>query len=150
MAGFNAFGEYRPQIILLPAERIRDIGLLGFLEATYTATPNGWMDSEAFESFLHSTHMALEAVEFYEQNRIILYCLLPNATHILQAADLGLFSPMKFACSEAMADAECWPSHDTEGLYGCVFRHMEATRHFSKCGKWLPTIWIVSTNCGWY
>ena len=96
---------------------MRNVGLAGFQEATYTATQNRWMDSATFVAFLkslfsfvklkeiplpiilfvdgHSTHMTLEAAEFCKSHDIILYCLLPNATHIMQAADIGLFSPMK-------------------------------------------------------
>ena len=43
MAGFNAYGEYTPPMILFPGERIRDVGLAGFPEAIYAATPNGRM-----------------------------------------------------------------------------------------------------------
>ena len=43
----------------------------------------------------HSTHISLPAAEYCKDNGIILYCLLPNLTHILQACDIGFFSPMK-------------------------------------------------------
>ena len=43
----------------------------------------------------HSLHLSLEAAEFCAVNGIILYCLLPNATHLLQPADVGVFSSMK-------------------------------------------------------
>ena len=98
---------------------MRNIGLEGFEDALYAVTKNGWMDSEAFVDFLkhhvefakaekikfpiilfvdgHSTHLSLPAAEFCSANGVILYCLLPNATHILQACDVGLFSPMKSA-----------------------------------------------------
>lgn len=117
MAGFNAFGEYVPPMILYPGERFRDVGLDGFPEATFTHTSSGWMDSSAFVEYLktlvtfakdkdiqfpillivdgHSTHMSLEAAEYCRANNIILYCLLPNATHILQACDIGFFAPKK-------------------------------------------------------
>lgn len=117
MAGFNAFGEYVPPMILYPGERFRDVGLEGFPEATFAHSTNGWMDSVAFVEYLKtlykfakdkeiqfpillivdgsSTHISLEASEYCSENSIILYCLLANATHILQACDIGFFSPMK-------------------------------------------------------
>ena len=119
MVGFNAYGEYALPMILFPGERLRDGGLSGFPEATYAATKNGWMDSDTFVEFLkslypfgksqniqfpvllfvdgHSTHIhvSLPAAEYYKDNGIILYCLLPNLTHILQACGIGFFSPMK-------------------------------------------------------
>ena len=45
----------------------------------------------------HSTHMSLAAAQYCFTNDIILYCLLENATHILQPCDVGFFSPMKAA-----------------------------------------------------
>ena len=52
MAGFNAFGEYVPPMILYPGERFRDVGLEGFQEATFAHSTNGWMDSAAFVEYL--------------------------------------------------------------------------------------------------
>ena len=43
----------------------------------------------------HFSHLRLEAAEFYATNGIILYCLLPNATHLFQPADVGVFLSMK-------------------------------------------------------
>ena len=117
MVEFNEFGEYLPPMILFPGKCIRHIGLASFPEAIYAATPNGWKDSSTFVHFLqavtdflekkqistpvllfvdgHSTHLTHQAAQYCHDHQIILYCLLPNATHILQAADVGLFSPMK-------------------------------------------------------
>jgi len=107
MASFNAFGEYPPPMIIFPGERIRDVGLSGFPDAIYSTTPNGWMDSAAFLEYVkqidafvdnkgirkpvilfvdgHSTHICLETSQYCKERNIILYCLLPNATHLLQA-----------------------------------------------------------------
>ena len=117
MAGFNAFGVYVPPMILYPGERFRDVGLEGFPEATFAHTSTGWMDSAAFVEYMktlvkfakdreiqfpillivdgHSTHISLEAAEYCNENKVILYCNLPNATHILQECDIGFFAPMK-------------------------------------------------------
>lgn len=117
MACLNAAGDYLPPMILYPGQRMRDVGQEGFEEALYAMTDNGWMTSEAFLSFLlefnefvtnkkitkpvilfvdmHSTHVSLEASQYCVSNGIVLHSLLPNATHILQPADVGLFSPLK-------------------------------------------------------
>ena len=119
LACFNAMGNYVPPLIVYPGERFRDTGIHEFEEAIYGHTSSGWMDSDLFVSFLrhfndfveeqaipkpvlllvdgHSTHMSLEAGHFCYTNDIILYCLLENATHILQPCDVGFFSPMKAA-----------------------------------------------------
>ncbi|XP_053392074.1 uncharacterized protein LOC128554789 [Mercenaria mercenaria] len=116
---FNAIGNYVPPLIVYPGESFRDSGIHEFDEAIYGHTSSGWMDSELFVSFLkhfndfvvdisipkpvmflvdgHSTHMSLAAAHFCFTNDIILYCLLENATHVLQLCDVGFFSPMKAA-----------------------------------------------------
>lgn len=118
MAACNAVGEFAPPpILLFPGERLRDVGLSGFPDAIYATTKNGWMDTETFVAYLekiveyakslsvdfpiiifvdgHSTHMSLQAAEYCHKNDVILYCLVPNATHIMQPLDIGFFSPMK-------------------------------------------------------
>lgn len=79
----------------------------------------GWMDRELFVHFIdhfltyikdkcisslvllffdgYSTHIYLEESHLHLENRIVIYCLLPNATHVMQAYNIGLFGPMKAA-----------------------------------------------------
>ncbi|XP_060583014.1 uncharacterized protein LOC132739337 [Ruditapes philippinarum] len=124
MACLNASGDYMPPLIVYPGQRFRDDALSGFPEAIYGHSANGWMDSDLFLSFLrefnafvddksihkpvilfvdgHSTHISRVAAEYCADNSIILYCLLANATHVLQACDIGLFSPMKMKWSVAV------------------------------------------------
>ncbi|XP_060596078.1 uncharacterized protein LOC132750148 [Ruditapes philippinarum] len=117
MVCFNAFGDYVPPLIVFPGERLRDTGIYQFPDAIYGNSANGWMDTDLFVAFLqhfsafidakcinkpvllfvngHSTHISRAAATFCANSGIILYCLLPNATHILQPCDVGFFSPMK-------------------------------------------------------
>jgi hypothetical protein len=119
MVCFNAFGDYVPPLIVYPGERFRDTDIKAFPAAIYGSTSNGWMDSELFVAFLehfsefvdnanitkpvilfvdgHTTDMSRAAAIFCANNDIILYCLLPNATHVLQPCDVGFFSPKKSA-----------------------------------------------------
>lgn len=43
----------------------------------------------------HKSHMSLDLSKFCDDNGIILYALPPNATHLLQPADVSVFKPMK-------------------------------------------------------
>ncbi|XP_053400574.1 uncharacterized protein LOC128557324 [Mercenaria mercenaria] len=128
MEGFNAFGQYVPPLILFPGERLRDVGLNGFMEAIYAATENGWMDSETFVAIVRTveeyakaqeirfpiilfvdgdfTHMSLTVAEYSKENDVILYRLLPNATHIFQVCDIGFFSLMKSAWKQCAKDCQ--------------------------------------------
>ncbi|KAJ8967707.1 hypothetical protein NQ314_002653, partial [Rhamnusium bicolor] len=58
----------------------------------------GWMWSDKPVLFLvdgHRSHMSIELSRFCDKNGIILYALPPNATHLLQPADVSIFKPMK-------------------------------------------------------
>ena len=50
----------------------------------------------------HSSHLGLEASKYCRDHQIILYCFLPNATHILQPFDVGIFSPLKDSWAAAV------------------------------------------------
>ena len=122
-------------VIVYPGQRFRDVGISEFPGAIYGHSDKGWMDSELFVQFLHefvafvksksitfpvtlfvdghSTHLSLEAAQFCQDSGVILYCLLPNATHILQACDISLFSPMKSAWK---AQLKTWQMENI----GCV------------------------------
>ena len=93
------------------------MGIEGFPWAAFAHTSNGWMNSAKFVEYLktlvtfakdqciqfpiflivdgHSTHMSLDAAEYCSANKVVLYCLPPNATHILQACDIGFFVSME-------------------------------------------------------
>ncbi|KAF6200403.1 hypothetical protein GE061_006706 [Apolygus lucorum] len=45
----------------------------------------------------HKSHLSMELSKFCAENEIIVYCLPPNATHIVQPCDVGIFRPLKAA-----------------------------------------------------
>ena len=45
----------------------------------------------------HASHLSTTAIEFSLASNIILLCLPPHATHILQPLDVGLFAPLASA-----------------------------------------------------
>ena len=75
-------------------------------------SPSGWMTRETFNIIKngfyrqlvkdgikfpvlllfdgHKSHISLELHDFCVANRILLYCLYPNATHIMQPCDVPL------------------------------------------------------------
>ncbi|KAL0868247.1 hypothetical protein ABMA27_007778 [Loxostege sticticalis] len=85
----------------------------------YSATPNGWIDSETFEEYMtksfipmvkddkeptllifdgHSTHVQLSVFEKAKQNNITIIKLPPHSSHLLQPLDLEerpVFKPYK-------------------------------------------------------
>ena len=47
-------------------------------------------------------HLSIEASEFCAENKIILYTLYPNATHLIQPLDLALMGSIKKIYKEEM------------------------------------------------
>ena len=42
----------------------------------------------------HKSHTSLKSSEFAKEKNIKLFCIIPNATHLLQTLDLGTFKPL--------------------------------------------------------
>ncbi|XP_044597282.1 uncharacterized protein LOC123273870 [Cotesia glomerata] len=45
----------------------------------------------------HKLHINMDLHRFCVDKQIILYCLVPNSTHILQPCDIGIFYPLKLS-----------------------------------------------------
>lgn len=81
-------------------------------------TDSGWMTGEAFYEYFtnvfypylisskiklpvivfldgHSSHLTMHLGMFCKEHQIILVCLFPNTTHILQPLDVSVFAPLK-------------------------------------------------------
>ena len=81
-------------------------------------SPSGWMTIDTYNSFMmngfyrelvkrnikfpvlllfdgHSSHISLELHRFCAEKKILLYCLYPNSTHIIQPCDVGIFRGLK-------------------------------------------------------
>lgn len=43
----------------------------------------------------HKSHLNMSLAEYCAHNGIFIYCLPPNATHIIQPCDVGIFRPLK-------------------------------------------------------
>ena len=112
---------------------------------------NGWMNSQIFKTWIndifiphvakkkkpvvlfvdgHCSHKSdLERMELCDKNGIILYGLLPHASHIVQPLDLTVYSSMK---------AE-WPK--------AVHRHMQATGEVATVNNFAKIVKMVWDKC---
>nr|CAH7753500.1 unnamed protein product [Callosobruchus chinensis] len=52
----------------------------------------------------HKSHISMEMSKFCSERGIILYCLLPNVTHILQPYDVAIFKSLKDQWRKAVSD----------------------------------------------
>ena len=83
-------------------------------------SPNGWMSAELFFGWVanhfarhvterpvillvdgHSTHVDVEVSKFCRDNSILLYCIPPHTSHVLQPLDVGFYSSLKNSWSKA-------------------------------------------------
>ena len=119
---FNAKGEY-PRPLILFKGKTRNSALANSVpqELTVDFTDSGWMQASALLRYIrdifvpwlqekglnndkvvltfdgHRSHINYELSRFCLENKIELLCFFPNATHILQPADVGIFGPLKGA-----------------------------------------------------
>lgn len=119
MFTFSADGSVTPPMIIFPNKRlpqaVRDSVPTDW---GYALTDNGWMKSETFLYYIehvlhaylvrtsvtlpiilfvdgHRTHLTYEVSQLCSNLKIILVALYPNATRILQPADVASFRPLK-------------------------------------------------------
>lgn len=116
---YSANGQVPPPMIVFPYKRIP-----GHIAKTVPdgwsigRSDSGWMVSSTFYEYManvfylwllennidfpvilfldgHKSHLSLELCTFCIEKQIILYCLPPNSTHIMQPCDVSIFRPLK-------------------------------------------------------
>ncbi|GFR90271.1 tigger transposable element-derived protein 6-like protein [Elysia marginata] len=128
----SAAGEFVSPLVIFPRKRMPTQNLLeDFNQAYLQISGNGWMNSSIFETWIRDIflpHVANKrkpvvlfldghtsynsdpnVLDMCNEHGIILYGLLPHASHIMQPLDLAVFGSMKAA----------WP--------GIVKSHLDAT-----------------------
>lgn len=123
---FSAAGACVPPMVVYPYKRIpRDIASSMPESWGIGRSDSGWMVSATFYEFVanifypwleenriqlpvlflldgHKSHISMDLFNFCTEKKIILYCLLPNATHILQPCDVAVFKALKVAWKEVV------------------------------------------------
>ena len=118
---FSADGSVLPGMIIYPYQRPpREV--VESIPAPWALglSESGWMRSDTFYEYVvnvldpylveknvpkpvvlfldgHRSHMSYGLSDECSKRKIIIYTLLPNATHILQPADVAVFKPLKTA-----------------------------------------------------
>ncbi|XP_070538590.1 uncharacterized protein [Ptychodera flava] len=114
----NAAGGCIPPYMLFPGKQapVSWSPLAGSVDgAACYFTESGWMDTKAFYEWFvnlfiphlpparpvvllldsHTSHISYETFKVAVANQIHFYRLLPNASHLIQPCDVGLFGPLK-------------------------------------------------------
>ena len=136
----------------------------GPVNAVYGHSPSGFMDSELYyqwftKCFLphavkerplvllqdgHSSHLSLRLVEKAIENEVVLVCLPPHTTHVLQPLDVAVYRSLKasFSClvnSAKLLNSNIWISKAKfTGVFKLAFEESFTMRSiiegFRKCG----------------
>ena len=116
LCGASAAGMALPPMIIYP--KAFPGGAYTFRgpdDAVYAKSESGWVDSELFYAWMqkkilvhavhqrpvfllvdgHSSHMTLDLIDLARENNIILFCLPPHTTHLLQPLDVSVFKSLK-------------------------------------------------------
>ena len=122
----SAEGTFMKPFVIYPGIRPKYYHFEGVNKDDYDigSTPNGWISADVFYGWLanifypniankvqfpvivfmdgHISHMNMAIAEFCKSHNIILYCLPPNSSHILQPLDASVFIPMKKHWNESL------------------------------------------------
>ena len=121
---FSAKGVTTPPTMVFPYKRLPSAVGQSVPEGWgIGVTPSGYMCGELFSDYLqnifhpyllkekiplpvilfvdgHSSHISLELSNLCSELQIILICLYPNSTRLLQPADIATFKPLKICGKE--------------------------------------------------
>lgn len=116
---YGASGVAAPPMVIFPYKRIpKELALSVPGDWATGRSDSGWMTGATFFEYVanvfynwlvekeiklpvilfidgHKSHYSIELYEFCMEKNIILYCLYPNSTHILQPCDVTIFKPLK-------------------------------------------------------
>ena len=137
----NAVTLYIPRLVVYPGCNFHQTFIENFYShfptAIFRHSTNGWMDADLFRKWLEESfipeidkahipkpvlliidgakcHISLPISELCDENNIILYTLLPNATHLIQPLNLSLMGSIKTNYRECVRK---WLQNNLGGIY---------------------------------
>ena len=112
----SAAGYCIPPMVIWDRKTLHPDMAIGEVPGTlYGLSSNGWMDMELFHTWFtshflkyapsarpllllmdgHSTHYSPDTIEIAAKQRVLIFILPPNTTHLSQPLDKGCFGPLK-------------------------------------------------------
>ena len=115
LCGASAAGMALPPMIIYPKASGGAYTFKGPDDALYAKSESGWVDSELFFAWMkklflvhavsqrpvmllvdgHASHVTMDLIELARDNNVILFCLPPHTTHLLQPLDVSVFKSLK-------------------------------------------------------
>lgn len=142
---FSANGKTVNPMVVFPFKRVPKDVVNSLPETWFLGkSETGWMISDVFFEYIancvhkwleenqvprpvllfvdgHKSHMTMELSEFCENNKIILYALPPNTTHIMQPADVSVFKPLKSEWKNTLREWQNKTENINKVLSKCTF-----------------------------
>nr|CAH7750980.1 unnamed protein product [Callosobruchus chinensis] len=135
LCNYSAGGSVMPPMVVYPYKRMPEKIIKSMPDDWAVGrSDSGWMVSATFYEYVtkfmqpwlqerqvkfpvilfldgHKSHLSLQLSRFCSQNEIIVYCLPPNATHMIQPCDVSIFRPLKAAWKKAVRHSrqDAWP-----------------------------------------
>ncbi|KAK3748521.1 hypothetical protein RRG08_008682 [Elysia crispata] len=120
----SAKGHYTWPMLIYPGTQFRGFKPQEVFEQSFIGrSENGWITQNLFYEWLkqvfvpqtahvkkpllllvdgHISHQSVQASKLCDENNIVLYCLPPHSSHILQPLDVGVFKTMKSEWKKAV------------------------------------------------
>lgn len=119
MFAVSATGHYLSPYVVYKAQRLQQTWIEGGpLDVQYNTSKSGWFDADLFMSWFEkvalayfrtlpreetkvligdnlASHINHTLIPLCEEHNIKMVFLIPNATHLLQPLDVGIFAPLK-------------------------------------------------------
>lgn len=114
----DAEGEFLPLYVLYKGKNLWNTWLNGPDNCRYQVSTNGWMEQPSFQDWFqnvflthvksipgtklliydgHSSHIHIDLVKLAKDNDVVIVCLPPHSTHVLQPLDTCVFKSVKTA-----------------------------------------------------
>ena len=121
VACVNAAGSFMPPMVIIDRKTLPPHFTEGEVPGTaYGMSAKGWIDQELFDGWFtthflsyaplvrpllllldgHSSHYCPDTVRLAAKEKVIIFALPPNTTHITQPLDKGCFGPLKVCWKE--------------------------------------------------
>ena len=125
----SADGWKLPALIILQGETVQERWLQARIPNNYilAVTESAYVNDEIFWEWIHhfdhytkkrqkgvyrlllfdghTSHLTIEVLQFYNEQKILLFLLLPYLTHLIQLLDVACFQPFKHYYARAVDQA---------------------------------------------
>ena len=174
MFAATATGDMLPPMVVYKGVRMQPAWQIGGpIDAEYDCSPSGWFDAELFIRWFKTvflrfirrlpkdepkvligdnapSHMSVDIVRMCEDNNVRLVFLPPNATHLLQPLDVGIFRPLKVVWRTIVTDWRKGDGRNSDSIPKWMFPRLLLQLVLALDEKWERLCVSSFRGCGVY